>query len=51
MYNYRIKTSFVSPEMPNARANKTDFNIMIVHFYVSRKLDTIRYAICFFRIV
>ena len=39
MYNYKIKTSFIRPEMPKARANK----IMIVHFYVCRKLDIIRY--------
>ena len=32
MFNYKIKTSFVSPEMPNARANKTGFNIMVVIF-------------------
>ena len=25
MYNYKIKTSFVSPKMPKARANKTSF--------------------------
>ncbi len=31
--------------MPKARANKTGFNIMIVHFYIRRKLDTIRYMI------
>ena len=38
-----IKTSFVSPEMPNARAYKTGFDIMIVHFNIRRKLDIIRY--------
>ena len=25
--------------MPKAPAKKTDFNLMIVHFYISRKLD------------
>ena len=46
MYSYKIKTSFVIPEMPNARANKTltGFIIMIVHFYIGRKLDIIRYV-------
>ena len=43
MYNYKIKPSFVSPEMPMARSNKTGFNIMIVHFHILRKLDIIRY--------
>ena len=39
-----IKTSFVSPEMPKARTNKTGF-IMIVqlHLYIRRELDIIRY--------
>ena len=40
MYNYKIKTNFVSPEMPKGCANKTGFNIIIVHFY-----NTIRYMI------
>ena len=39
MYNYKIKTSFFSPEMPKARAKKTGFNLIIVHFYIRRKLD------------
>ena len=30
---------FVSPEMPKAWANKTGFNIMILHFYIRRNLD------------
>ena len=29
MKNYKMKTSFVSPEMPKTWAIKTDFNIMI----------------------
>ena len=29
MKNYRIKTSFVSPEGPKTRANKTGINFMI----------------------
>ena len=46
MYNYKIKTSFVSPEIQNAQANKTGFYLMIVHFYnIRRKLDIIRYMI------
>ena len=28
---------------PRARAKKTGFNIMIVHFFIRRKLDKIRY--------
>ena len=42
MKNYKIKASFVSPEMPKARAYKTGFNITNVHFF-RRKLDIIRY--------
>ena len=37
MYNYNIKTSFVSPKIPKGRANKTSFNFIIVHFYICRK--------------
>ena len=40
--NYMDKTSFDSPEMPKARANKTGINVIIVHFYIRRKLDVIR---------
>ena len=36
MYNYKITTSFASPEMPKSRVNKTGFNIIIVHFYIGR---------------
>ena len=44
IYNYTIKTSIASPEMPKARANKTAFNIMPVHFdIISRKLDIKQY--------
>ena len=32
MYNYKIKTRFVSPEMPKARANKTDFSFLLFMF-------------------
>ena len=28
-----------SPEIPKARAKKTGFNLIIVHFYIRRKLD------------
>ena len=45
MYYYKITTSF---EMPQARANKTGFNIMIVHLYFRRKLDIIRHNARFF---
>ncbi len=38
MYNYKIITIFVRPEMPKAQANKTGFIIMIVYFYIHRKL-------------
>ena len=37
MYNYKNKVCFVSPEMPKSWANKTSFNIMIVHFNILRK--------------
>ena len=50
MYNKKIKTYIVSPEMPKARANKTGFNIMIVHFYIRRELDIIRYDTYFFSV-
>ena len=33
MYNYKIKTSFVSPEMPKV-ANKTGLNIIIRFIFV-----------------
>ena len=39
MYNYKIKTSFISPEMPNAWAKKLVLIFMIVHLYIRRKLD------------
>ncbi len=42
MYNYKIKTGFFSPVVPKAPAKKTDFNVMIVFFYIRRKLDIIR---------
>ena len=38
MYNYKIKTSFASPEMPKARANKL---VLLLKFYIRRKLDKI----------
>ena len=50
MYNYKIIASFVSSEMAKAGAKKTGFNIMIVHFYILRKLDIIRYDTWFFSI-
>ena len=43
MYNFKIKTSFVSPDTQNVQAIKTDLNIMIVHFIFVKKLDIIRY--------
>ena len=43
MYNNKIKTSFVSFEMLKARANKTGFYIIIVHFkFVSTGYNTIQ---------
>ncbi len=42
MCNYKIETSFVGPEMPKAWANKTFIDIMIIHFYIHRKLDVVR---------
>ena len=48
MNNYKIKTSFVSPEILKARADKTSVNIMIVNFYIYRKLDIITYNTLFF---
>ena len=50
MYNYKIKTSFVSSEMLKAWANKTGYNIFIVHFHILRKLDIIQYDTRFFRL-
>ena len=44
IFNFKFNTSFVSPEMPKVRANKTSFNIMTVHFYIRIKLN-IRYTI------
>ena len=32
MYNYKIKTSFIAPEMPRARVKKTGFSLMIFIF-------------------
>ena len=43
MYNYKIKTSFVIPEMSKALANKTVFTIMIVEFNIRRELDLIHF--------
>ena len=44
-HNYKSKLDLFSPEIPKARTNKTGFNIMIVHFYIRRKLDIIQYMI------
>ena len=45
MYNYKIKTSFVSPEIPKARANNTSFNIQDCTFLYLQKTgyNAIRY--------
>ena len=32
----------LNPEVPKAPAKKTGLNLMIVHFYIRRKLDIIR---------
>ena len=45
LLSHRIITNI--SEMPKARANKTGLNIMIVHFYIRRKIDIIRYDIKF----
>ena len=34
MYNHNIKTSFDSPCLQALGANKTSFNLIIVHFYI-----------------
>ena len=47
MYNYKNKTSFISPEMPKTQANKTGLIIMIAYFYIRKKLNIIRYVTCF----
>ena len=41
MYNYKIKTSFVSTEMQKARENKTGLDLIVVYFNIWRKLDII----------
>ena len=41
----KIKPSFINLAIPKARANKTGLDIMILHFYIRRKLDIIRYII------
>ena len=38
-YNHKIKTIWVSLNMSKAQAIRTGFNIMIVHFYISRKFS------------
>ena len=43
MFNFKIKTSFVRPELQITWTNKTGFIIMVVHFYIRRKLDIISY--------
>ena len=42
---FRIMNSFPR----HLGANITGFNIKIVHFYIYRKLDIIRYDTCFFK--
>ena len=42
MYNYKNKTSFVSPKISKAWSNNTNFIILIVHFNICRKLDIIQ---------
>ena len=45
IYNYKIKISFVIPEKPKARTNKTGFNIMnmILYFFIRKKQDILRH--------
>ena len=45
MKDYRIKTSFVSPEGPSARPNKTGIDFMILYCNISGKLTVTRYMI------
>ena len=45
MKNHSIKTSFVSPEGPNDRSNKTGIDFMIFYFNISGKLTGTRYMI------
>ena len=46
MYNYEIKkNSFISLGLRQLGNNNTDFNIMIVHYHIHRKLAIIRYMI------
>ena len=45
MKNHRIKTSFVSPEGPSARPNKTGIDFMIFYCNISGKLTVTRYMI------
>ena len=41
MYNYKIKISFFSPDMPKARANKTGFNTMLdIIFHMAETVRT-----------
>ena len=40
MYNYKVKTSFLKPKVKDLK--KTGFNLVIVHFYIRRKLDKIQ---------
>ncbi len=46
MWNYKIKTSFGSPEMPKARPNKTGFNSKIyILLFVENVYNTMLYMI------
>ena len=42
MYNHYIKTSFISSCLWHLRDNKTDFNLIIVYFYIHGKLFILR---------
>ena len=50
MYNYKIKTSFVSPEIRHGLTKLVLIMLVQLHFYIHRKLDIIRYDTRFFSV-
>ena len=48
MKSYEIKPSFVSPQEPKARGNKTGIDILILHFNILGKLSITRCCTRFF---
>ena len=51
MKNYMIKLSFVSPEEPKARANKTGINFMNFHLIIRIKFSVIQCHTWFFSLL